>query len=444
MDDLRLGSKNFSFAGTRIIYVSAALIASVSMWLYVARVAIPYQIKDAAAHDHPRGNLSDLYPRWLGSRELLDHGVDPYSSRVTQEIQLGYYGRTLDPTRVGDPPDQQAFAYPVYVVFLFAPMIHLPFKVVQTVFHWFFCLVTGVSVFLWLKALEWRISKWSIVILICFTLSNVAAIQGIKLEQLSLLVAGLVALCALALSRRNFGTAGAVLALATIKPQLVLLLAAWLLLWAMSSWRYRQNFVWGFLGTMTILCVASEFILPHWTWEFIQAVKSYREYTHAKSVLERVTDARAGVILTICLLLITARVCCLLRKESEKTDYFIFMVAFLLTVTLVIIPTLSTYNQVLILPGVLMLVKQGKNLWNRNLISQIVWLAVGAALFWPWVAALGLTIASFLLPPERVQQAWALPFYTSLATPLAILGLMFQYALQLLSSRRPVPEIAKS
>src|ERR1700676_5274675 len=100
------------------------------MWFYVQRVLVPYQKADAAAHGRPRGNLSDLYPRWLGTRELLLHHRNPYSREVALEIQEGYYGRRLDAARPNDPKDQQSFAYPVYVVFLLAPLIGLPFPTV--------------------------------------------------------------------------------------------------------------------------------------------------------------------------------------------------------------------------------------------------------------------------------------------------------------------------
>ena len=96
------------------------------MWFYVRRVLVPYQRADAAIHGRPRGNLSDLYPRWLGARELLLRHRDPYSPEITREIQAGYYGRPLDPARAGDPKDEEGFAYPVYVVFLLAPAIKLP------------------------------------------------------------------------------------------------------------------------------------------------------------------------------------------------------------------------------------------------------------------------------------------------------------------------------
>src|SRR5205085_5192608 len=107
---------------------------SASMWFYFQRVLIAFQTADAAARNRPRGNLSDLYPRWLGARELILHGRDPYGADVTREIQEGYYGRQLDATRPNDPKDQQGFAYPVYVVFLLAPTVWLPFSAVQAGF----------------------------------------------------------------------------------------------------------------------------------------------------------------------------------------------------------------------------------------------------------------------------------------------------------------------
>ena len=96
------------------------------MWFYVDGILVGYQKADAAAHDRPRGNLSDLYPRWLGARELLLHRRNPYGDDITIEIQKGYYGRALDLARPNDPKDREGFAYPVYVVFLLAPLIGLP------------------------------------------------------------------------------------------------------------------------------------------------------------------------------------------------------------------------------------------------------------------------------------------------------------------------------
>ena len=133
-----------------------ALVAAASMWFYVDRILVGFQVADAAARERPRGNLSDLYPRWLGARELLLHQRNPYGDDITIEIQKGYYGRALDPARPNDPKDQQGFAYPVYVVFLLAPFVGFPFHTVQLVFYWTLIALTAISVWLWLRVLRWR------------------------------------------------------------------------------------------------------------------------------------------------------------------------------------------------------------------------------------------------------------------------------------------------
>src|SRR5713226_3353208 len=174
--------------------VLAAAVFAVGMWTYADRVLIPYQKADAAAHDRPRGNLSDLYPRWVGARELLLHGRDPYSPEVTREIQVGFYGRPLDPSRPDDPRDEEGFAYPVYVVFCLAPMIGSPFAIVQKAFYWALLLLTCATTLIWLRVLRRSAPLWIQISLLALTMGSPAVMQGLKLQQMSLLVAGLIAI----------------------------------------------------------------------------------------------------------------------------------------------------------------------------------------------------------------------------------------------------------
>src|SRR5579862_6223668 len=157
--------------------VLLALLLTGSMWFYVQKVLAPHQRTEAAIHGWPRGNLSDLYPRWLGARELLLHGRDPYSAEVTREIQVGYYGRALDGSRPGDPHDQQGFAYPVYVVFALAPTVQLPYELVQRWFFRFLVLLTAVSALIWLRSLSWWESLSARITVVILALGNLAVMQ---------------------------------------------------------------------------------------------------------------------------------------------------------------------------------------------------------------------------------------------------------------------------
>src|ERR1700726_13925 len=276
----------FEGSTARRVGFFAAALATASTWFYMDQILRGQQIADAAAHNRPRGNLSDLYPRWLGARELLLRRRNPYSAEITREIQQGYYGRPLDPTRADDPKDEQGFAYPAYVVFLLAPTIDLPFEVIQKGFRWFLIVLAGATVLLWLYVLGWKPSPGAALILIVLSLGWLPMVQGIKLQQLSLLVAGLLAACGACLAAGWLAAAGGLLALATIKPQLTCPLVLCLLIWAGSDWRSRRRFVFGFGLVMLLLLGGAELLLPGWLRMFAEAIGQYHRYTHNQSVLE--------------------------------------------------------------------------------------------------------------------------------------------------------------
>jgi hypothetical protein len=422
-----------------------ALLFAGSMWFYVQQVLIPYQKADAATHGRPRGNLSDLYPRWLGARELLLRHRDPYSPEITREIQTGYYGRPLDPERVRDrrahepgadePKDQQAFAYPLHVVFLLAPTVGLPFSAVQAGFRWLLIILTLASVFLWLHVVRWRPSATVTAVVIILTFGSYAVVQGIKLQQLTLVVSALLAGCAAALVAGRFSLAGFLLALATIKPQLALPIAGWLALWAVSDWRRRQVFIWSFGLSAAILLAASEYVLPGWFREFRQAVTAYQQYTGgAGSLLDVLTTPVLGKVLAAVAVIAVAIMGWRVRRVSHDSAAFSVMLTLVLAVTLVIVPTFAPYNQVLLLPAVFLITASWKNIWRRNRLTRLLCGLALLVVFWPWLASCGLMLGSLFLPASSVQSAWAVPLYTSLGIPLVVLGLFTVCAVDRLKS----------
>jgi hypothetical protein len=403
--------------------VLASLLAA-SMLYYVQCILIPYQQRDAAATGRPRGNLSDLYPRWLGARELLLNGRDPYSAEVTREIQFGYYGRPLDPTRPTDPTDQQGFAYPVFVVFLLAPTVILPFDLVQTGFTWLLFLLTSSSILLWLAFLGWRPSRSVVLTMILLTVGSFPVIQGIKLQQLTLLVSGLIALAIALLSRGYFMPAGVLMSLTMIKPQLAIPVAGWLVLWSFGDWLHRRKYTFAFGATLGALLLGSEWILPGWTNRFREAITAYRAYTGgAGSLLDTLTSPALGRIVALFVVLIVVALCWKSRQIPRTKPRFIAMTALVLSATVVIVPMIAPYNQVLLVPAILMLVRQWPELRKGTpLVRALTW-GAAVVIAWPWFGAGILTVSSAFAAPERVQQWWAVPLYSSLFIPLWVFAL---------------------
>jgi len=408
--------------------VFLAAVLSASMWFYVDRILVGYQVADAAAQDRPRGNLSDLYPRWLGARELLLHQRNPYGDDIAIEIQKGYYGRALDPARSNDPKDRQGFAYPVYVVFLLAPLIGLPFHDVQIFFHWLLISLTALSVWLWLRALLWRPPPLVTVAFIVLTLGSVPAVQGIKLQQLSLLVAALLAGSAACAASGLLFCSGALLALATIKPQLAWPLAAWLLGWAMSDWRVRRRLAFGFALVMALLLAGAQVVLSGWLRMFVEGIQQYHRYTQNQSVLDMLVPwAFSGKILAAGAVCACIFFLLKLRGRPADTDEFGRALALVMALTVLVVPMFAPYNQVLLLPAILVLARDRAWFTARSRALRFVYLAGAFALTWQWIASLTLSGAYLFVSREWALSGWKWPFLATFTLPVLvfILALMF-------------------
>ncbi len=405
-----------------------AAVASASTWFYVNRILRVQQIADAAAHSRPRGNLSDLYPRWLGARELLLHGRNPYSAEITREIQQGYYGRPLDPARPNDPKDQQGFAYPAYVVFLLAPTVKLPFATLQTGFRWFLVLLAAGSVLLWLSLLRWRPSFGAVGILIALTLGWWPMVQGIKLQQLTLLVAGLLAACGACLAGGWLLLAGALLAMATIKPQLTWPLVLWLCLWAASDWRSRRRFVFGFGFVMLLLLGGAQLLLPGWLGMFVEAIRRYHRYTQNQSVLAVLFGSITGRILEAASAIACAVSIWPIRKEASTNPAFGRAFALVLALTVLIVPMFAPYNQVLLAPAILVLLRSEELREPTLPAIRAARVVGGILLVWPWIATIGLSLAYVWLTPAASERVWRLPLYSNFMLPVFLFGLLLQYS----------------
>lgn len=400
-----------------VLVLVLAAIAAVSMWFYVIGILRARQIADAEAKQIPRGYLSDLYPRWLGARELLLRHRNPYSRNVTLEIQEGYYGRRLDATRPNDPKDQQGFAYPAYVVFLLAPLVGLPFHGVQIFFTWLLVGLTAVSLWLWLRALRWRLSMMAIVTCVMLTLGSFPAVQGIRLQQFSLLVAALLASAAACVASGYLFLGGVLLALATIKPQLAGLPAIWLLVWALSDWRARRKLVFGVGLSLVLLLTGAEIVLPGWWRMFADAIRQYHQYTQNGSVLDQIIPwGEAGKILAVMAVLGCAFFLWKLRHELSDSEDFGRTVALVMALTVLVVPMYAPYNQVLLLPAILVLWRDRSRLSGMRL----GYMAGGLALAWQWIASLSLTAAYFLVSPDWALRRWEWPFFATFALPVLI------------------------
>lgn len=394
-----------------VLFASANLL---SYWNHLPRIEATPNSPDAL---RPK-SLTDLYPRWYGTRELLLHHRDPYGAEVSSAIQIAFYGRVLDPSRPNEPRDQQRFAYPLYVVFLLAPTANLNFHTVCIIFWWLLLIATLAGAFFWLRFLGGKISLGALVVILAVLFSSIPVMQGIAILQLGLLVGCLIAAAAFSIVSGRFFLAGALLAVATIKPQLCLLPIAWFVLWALSNWRQRRPLLLGFSLTLAALILGANFLLPGWLLHYPDALRAYAGYTNATSLLGVLFAPTLRWILTAAALLIAAAYCWRARHQPANTLPFAISLGLALTLTVLVVPTVvPPFNHVLLLPVALLAVLHWKGLWRTNALNRVACVTFAGFVFLPWILALLL-----LFLPATWQQSravWSAPLSASLALPFA-------------------------
>lgn len=216
---------------------------------------------------------SDLLPRWVGTRLLLMEGQSPYSEETTQEIQRLFYGRPAH-----SDEDQVLFVYPLYSIFLFSPFALISdYNLARAV--WMTVLEVGVILLVaaGLSLNRWRLSPFMLGLLMLFAALWYYTVRALINANAALLIALVVALAFLAIRQERDGLAGLLLALTTIKPQMVILLILLVLLWSISNRRWIL--FWSFWGNLALLTAVTSLLIPNWIWQNLVQLVAYPDYT---------------------------------------------------------------------------------------------------------------------------------------------------------------------
>jgi hypothetical protein len=404
-------------------WLLGGIVACAISWTYMHRVLLPWEHYIDVERGPVKEAMGDLYPRWVGTRELLLHGLNPYGAEVSHKIQMGFYGHPIEQSY--DEPqfeiiDEQRFAYPVYIVFLLAPTIHVDFAKLQAWAPVLLGALTAVSVWLWLAVLRWRPPRWLTLTLVLLVLSSPQIAQGLRLRQVGLLVAFLLTLATWCLTRNRLFAAGALLAVATIKPQMVSLCLVWFFLWSLGDWKKRWPLVGGFVLALGLLAGAGDILVPSWVRYFLEGVEAYRKYFPTTSPARLLLGNWIGGILSILGVIVLLSYAWNRRRAATESHEFTQVLSWFFIASLLVLPLLTPYNQVLLLLPVLLLVRDWGTLprWGRVGLSALI--------AWPFISSLVLLAH----PPQlnSLQRTPLLPSALLILTPFLVLGLMFTHS----------------
>lgn len=371
-------------------------------------------------------NKADIVAVWKGAQATLNR-QDPYSDNTTRTIQRFYYGRELTSL---DNVNHMGFAYPLYTTVVLAPLAHLSFNTVRLTFLWLVPALMAVTVPLWIRILNLRVTNSRAALLAVVYLISWPVLWGLRLLQPSMIVAVFLAFGLFSLRRGWNLIAGPLLAASLIKPQLVGIVLLWLLVWA--ALQRRWSFVVSFLATAASLFAWSSAVSPGWIARWRAAMADYTQYTHAQPELQIIFGKWLGAFLIATLLCTTAVVLWRLRSVSVEEQTFGKALSLSLAATIAVTPTdpPMVYNALFLLPPVLLLLHSTVTEPNAALARRIALAFVS----WQFLAVPLAVVGETFTRPSALWQV--LPFQ-SLILPITVFVAFLLYV-QPVSSDRAV------
>lgn len=403
------------------IWFLLSLFASGVTWIYTARVLGPWEYYVDVEHGGLKSQMGDLYSPWMGTRELLLHGRNPYGPEVSHEIQMAFYGHAID-QKYGEPGanviNEQRFVYPVYVVFLLAPTVRADFQTLQMWAAVVLAMLTAISVLLWIDFSRWRPSRVLIAAIIPFVISSPQIMQGLRLRQLGLAVGFLLAVSAWCITRNHLASAGIALALSTIKPQMVLITLAWFLLWSVSDCSKRWRLLAGFGITFAILVGLGELLLPGWLRLFVNGLVAYPKYVGTPSLLCMALGNPVGAAVSGIVVIVLLGFAWRNRRANAGSSEFVQVVAASFVGATLVLPLAHPFNQVLLLLPAVLVIRD----WRA--LPRVGRRALAAVVAAPWVTRLAL-----LVRHPSVDSPSRLPLLPSAMTLLVPFLLLMLFAI---------------
>lgn len=416
------------------------------MVYYHLGLFIPSMLQARAAKGLGNGYSfgDDFYPIWLVASLWRTERIDPYSPKMTQQIQTGLFGRPLDARNPTDPSaDYRQFAYPAFTELLLWPVAFVKFSTLRVVLVTLLAFLTVASLWLWLRGLQSRIHPIEFAVLTLLALCNYPILEALFATQPGLIVGFLLASAALALRQNRLLLAGTLMSLTLIKPQMTLLAIAYLVLW--SLFNRGTRFLAGFVATTLLLVGASLWIWPHWIEQWLKVLLGYHRYA-TPPLVTVLPGAILGVYIgpasIVAMLGVSVWLAWQNRHASVESLRFWLTLSLLLAITSVaLLPGQAIYDHVILLPGIFLLIWYRHQLRDAGRVSRILLLIGSLVLFWPWAAAFLLLIVRPLLPCRIFESAaiFSLPIRTAASLPFAVLALL-AYTMRI--SRRQSPAAA--
>ena len=317
---------------------------------------------------------TDFLYRWLPVRLVLVEGyADPYSPEVEYQVELMHYGRARQGNELPG-----IFAYPYYITPLYIPFALIAdYALARALWMTLLETVILASVFLTIRLLGLKPRPSLLIALLLFALFFPYFTQALVDGNPSPLAAFFVLVSLYFISRNRDWPGGVFLALAAIKPQLVLLVFVLVGLWALSNRRWKL--LASTALTLALLLGGAFAFHPGWLTGFLADLSVYPSIDvpySVRTILDGWLPQAAGWIA----LLVSLVVGIVLLKEFAgvwRKGFMALFWAVCLTFALAPLSGLNSAHSAYIaaLPGIIWLMDALEKRHPRGLLPEGILLA---------------------------------------------------------------------
>lgn len=218
---------------------------------------------------------NDFLVNYVGTRSFVLEGLSPYSDEVAIRIQTAAYGHPAQ----GDENELRV-VYPLYSIFLF-----LPFSLIENYFFaravWMTSLELALisMTFIAIKLADWKPPIWLQGVILLFSLIWYHAIRGVVNGNAVIFVALMLSGIFLLMRDGKDRIAGFLMAITTIKPQLVVLLIPFITVWAL--YQKRWTLIKWFFGSLAVFVLVGIILIPDWILQNLWEILKYPAYNPA-------------------------------------------------------------------------------------------------------------------------------------------------------------------
>jgi hypothetical protein len=214
----------------------------------------------------------DFLARWVGTRLFLTSGQSPYSVETSAAIQDAIYGRAAEPGE-----DEALFAYPFYSIIVFAPFSLVgDYATARAAWITTQEIALVATAIIALSLSGWKPNRGLLAAFLLFVLIWYHGARPLVDGNAAILVTAFFVGGLLAMRLNKDILAGALFAFSTIKPQMVVIPLAFILLW--SFWQRKRVVLGSTLLILAALIGLSFLLEPNWFIGNLQQVLAYQSY----------------------------------------------------------------------------------------------------------------------------------------------------------------------